>query len=120
MNPKPLLGPCDSYQLEPFAHDCIIRKFMDYKKASDALIKLLENQITRIQTDLNREFMEGVVWFSYISSERPELIPEAVEYAYKKYPEYAKGAVGAFHDDSFDLSTISCTGNDFDPWKNND
>ena len=84
--------------------------------AIEILIQALEKKIFDLNLQLDVEQAETFSVFVWMKNEHPELVREWVEFIYKEQPEFAKKIVGAFHDETIDLSTIPCTGTDFKPW----
>ena len=94
----------------------VVWELLKQKEAHDALVATLKHRIDDHEAE--RELLSdgSFVRFLFFEEDHPELIPEFVARAYKEFPETAKHMVNAFHDETIDLSTLDCTGNDFEPW----
>lgn len=91
----------------------------DAKLICEILFMGLAHQGEAVRTDKERiEELEQIHFLMHLFfvKNHPELIPKFVEMAYQEIPDEAIEAVTSLHDETFDLSTLECTGNDFKPW----
>lgn len=90
---------------------------IEQKQQHDKLIKVLTERIKFLEDEVDEHINMSMVAFTFITKKHPELIPEYVELAYEECDkELARKEVAAIHDETFDLSTLKCTGKDFDKW----
>lgn len=92
-----------------------IEALLEQKKANDALVDALVSIISELEEKI-LNYQEAKYIPYLLMREHPELIPEYVELAYANEPAVAKMVVESLHDETFDLSTLECTGTDFKPW----
>jgi hypothetical protein len=85
------------------------------KEASDALIGTLAERIIELESEALTNAEMNFIPYKFLQN-NPMLIPDYVALAYKTDPNVAKEAVSSLHDESLDLSTLDCTGDDFQPW----
>ena len=84
--------------------------------ANSGFVALLEERILELEEDRERYLSCWVIYERYLFS-RPSMLEEFVRFAYENECEHAKSAVTAIHDEKLDLSTLECTGSDFEPWR---
>ena len=87
------------------------------KEQHDKLVEILTKRIKFLEDEVDERGAMSMVAYYFITKKHPELIPEYVELAYEECDkELARKEVAAIHDETFDLSTLKCTGKDFDKW----
>jgi len=102
------------------------------RRAADDMIEKMQNHIDTLENLVDFEASEQGLFLDFFTDAHPELITEFVEFVYrrteaqisrtktrfdkKELKELAKSAVAYFHDEHVDLSTLSVTGDDFEPW----
>ena len=99
------------------ANDDVFEALMIQKKHYDFLIDVMTEKITHLEDKITDLDEMGMCSYYFFTKNHPEMIPEYVALAYKKCSKKnAKKEVEAFHDETFDLSTLECTGTDFEKW----
>lgn len=92
---------------------------LEQKSAHDELIRVLKNRMADLEFELRasqKEAQDFLCLFEFIGEHYQDIIPEFVEYVYSlDNVTSKKNSVRSFSSD-FDLSTIPCTGTDFQPW----
>jgi hypothetical protein len=86
------------------------------KKAGDSLVDTLAERIKELEFEALKNSEMNYIPYLFLQK-HPELIPDYVAMAYKTVPDTAKGVVASLHEETLDLSTLGCTGDDFQPWK---
>jgi hypothetical protein len=86
------------------------------KKANDTLVDTLAERVKELESQALNNVEMNYIPYAFLQK-NPELIPGYVEIAYKTEPNVAKEAVASLHEETLDLSTLDCTGDDFQPWK---
>lgn len=102
----------DHYQIETLCNE-----LLEQKKAHDKLVMALTKQIGSLESRLSDSEEDAYEYYSHVVSacRKPSLVDFVIG-VYRRSPSSAKRIVAAIHDDTFDLSTIECSGDDFKPW----
>lgn len=99
------------------ANDDVFEALMKQKKHYDFLFAAMAGKIKHLEDEIEDLDEMGMCSY-YFFKKHHEMIPEYVALAYENCSKKnAISEVGAFHDETFDLSTLECTGTDFKGWK---
>ena len=89
------------------------------KAAHDKLVSAVSERARDLANEIERLRQTRYAVYTFFTEKHPELLEEFVNVAYKECDDKMEShAVSGFHDDGvLDMSTIKCTGDDFDPWE---
>jgi hypothetical protein len=83
----------------------------------EVLISALQEEIKVLKADSEEEADHRFATYMFFNKDGKEHIISYVEFLYREHGEIAKEMVSSLHDDTFDLSTIPCCKDDFEPWE---
>ena len=100
------------------ANNDVVEALIQQKKHYDFLFAAMAEKIKHLENKITDLDEMGRCSYYFFTQNHPEMIPEYVALAYEKCSKKnAKREVEAFHDETFDLSALECTGTDFEEWK---
>ena len=95
-----------------------VEALLEQKASHDSLTAALQQRIHDLETEAEALTQSRYAIHCFLVDEHPELCKEFVEVAYRECDTGLEHyAVASLHDQTIDLTTIKCTGSDFDPWE---